>query len=209
VIAVNSATNMVYFSSLATSLDVLDGSTNQVVDTIATGGGILGIAVNSVTNRIYLSESTPNAQMVVVDGATNVPTTVQIPGACFLYNIAVDSTFNRIYVEDSTCSRLYVIGGANNKLLATILQGDGGLMAVSETQHMLAEFGGTTSRDLNFVNLRTDLTVATLTFPNSGKGQTSIVANDSRYYIPFSHSNEIAVVSGPKSSPHRLAKSHR
>jgi YVTN family beta-propeller protein len=202
-IAVNPATNLIYFSNLATSLDVLDGSTNQIVDTIITADGIQGIAVNSVTNRIYLAESTPGVQIVVVNGSTNVPTTFQIPDSCFLTNVAVDTTLNRIYVVDNECSRLYVIAGASNRLLATILQGDGGLMTVSGTLHVLAEFGGITSPVLYFVNLRTDRTIASLTFPRSGKGPLSIAANGNRYYIPFTNSNEVAVVSGAAPAPNR------
>jgi YVTN family beta-propeller protein len=200
-IAVNPLTNLVYFSSLSTSLGVLDGSTNQIVDTIVTADGIQGIAVNPVTNRIYLAESTPGVQMVVVDGSTNVPTTFQIPNSCFLTNVAVDSALNRVYVVDNNCSRLYVIAGASNRLLATILQGDGGLMGLSQTLHVLAEFGGITSPVLNFVNLRTDKTIASLTFPRSGKGPLFIAANNNRYYIPFSNSNEVAVVSGAAPPP--------
>jgi YVTN family beta-propeller protein len=209
-IAVNSVTNLVYFSDKATSLDVLDGSSNQIVDTIATTYGIQGIAINQITNRIYLSESSfPDSQIVIVNGGTNQVFTFQISGACLLTSIAMDGALNRIYVVDNVvdnnCSRLYVIAGG----LATILQGDGGLMALSETQNVLAEFGGITSPVLNFVNLRADRTIASLAFPRSGKGPLFLAANGNRYYIPFSYSDEIAVVSGPKSSPNGAAPNKR
>jgi YVTN family beta-propeller protein len=209
-IAVNSVTNLVYFSDKATSLDVLDGSTDQIVDTITTTYGIQGIAVNQITNRIYLSESSfPDSQIVIVDGGTNQAFTFQISGACLLTSIAVDSALNRVYVVDNNCSRLYVISGQSNKLLATILQGTGSLMTVNASLNTIADFGGVTSPVLSFVNLQTDKTVATLAFPRGGSGPAAVAANGNRYYIPFSHSGEIAVVSGPKSFPNRAAGNKR
>ncbi len=210
-IAVNPVTNLVYFSNLATSLAVLDGSTNQIVDTIITADGIQGIAVNSVTNRIYLAESTPGVQMVVVNGSTNVPTTVQIPNACFLTYVAVDSALNRIYVVDNDCSGLYVIGGSGNRLLATILRpGYYGPLALDSTAHMIADFGGTSVPLLSFVTGRTDKIVGNLTFPRSGQGAASMASNNNnRYYISFSNSNDVAVVSGPRVAPRRATKRAR
>ena len=209
-IAVNPVTNLVYFSSLSTSLGVLDGATNEIVNTITTPYGIQGIAVNQLTNRIYLSESSfPNSQVVVVDGSTNRVFAFQIPGACLLTSIAVDSALNRIYVIDNNCSQLYVISGRSNKLLATILQGTGSLMTLNQNLNVIADFGGITSPVLSFVSLRTDKTISSLTFPRSGRGPAAIAANGNRYYIPFSQSDEVAVVSGPKSSPKHRTRGNR
>jgi YVTN family beta-propeller protein len=73
-IAVNSVTDMIYFGNgSGASISVLDGSTNEIIDTFATAKCCLiqGIAVNSSTNRIYVTENGFSEQLVVIDGSTN------------------------------------------------------------------------------------------------------------------------------------------
>jgi YVTN family beta-propeller protein len=207
-IAVNPVTNLIYFSNTAVSLSVLDGTTNQIVDTITTAYGIQGIAVNQVTNRIYLAESTATlgVQMVVINGSTNKATTFQIPNSCFLTYIAVDSTINRIYVVDNDCSVLYVINGANNKLLTTILPTYTGPMTVNPTNHQITNFGDFPTL-LSFVNGRTDKIAASLSFPFKGGGPMTIDAGSSnRYYVAFYKSNDVMVILGPQAGTKRSVK---
>src|ERR1700727_971228 len=79
--AVNVATGMVYVagctyneSQVSCGVTVVNGSTDAVVTTIpinaANGLGIEGIAVNPVTNRIYVSDGT-NLVIDVMDGSSN------------------------------------------------------------------------------------------------------------------------------------------
>jgi YVTN family beta-propeller protein len=138
-IAVNPVTNLIYFtngfSGGGENVAVLNGATNQIVATIATAVGIEAMAVNPVTNRIYLAIPYSSQQLGVIDGATNKLAAFQIPGLCFTLSIAVDSVLNRIYVQDDLCSVLYVIGGAANNVVATILPGSPGPMGLNPTSH--------------------------------------------------------------------------
>jgi DNA-binding beta-propeller fold protein YncE len=75
-IAVNPVTNMVYFSTYSTDFSAMNGSTNQVVETIETGLGCCseGMAVDSDTNRIYVTlfgSSTDKGSLIAINGATN------------------------------------------------------------------------------------------------------------------------------------------
>src|SRR5437588_9116365 len=81
VIAANVATGRVYAagcnygkSPVLCGLTAIDGTSNTVITTIpinaANGIGIQGIAVNPVTNRVYVADAT-NYKIDIIDGTSN------------------------------------------------------------------------------------------------------------------------------------------
>ncbi len=68
-LAVNPNTNMVYATDyFAKSVAVIDGSKNKIVANITTSSYPIGVAVNPVTNRIYVMTG---GSISVIDGFTN------------------------------------------------------------------------------------------------------------------------------------------
>ncbi|MGA7217793.1 MAG: hypothetical protein WBX38_05740 [Candidatus Sulfotelmatobacter sp.] len=118
-IAVNSVTNQIYvalFDGLSSTLSVIDGGTNTVVASIADAGATY-VAVDSVTNRIYTSDS-DNTVRVIDGGSNTVTATVGFGGV--LEQIAVDSLRNLIYVTVvGTPPSLAVIDGTTNLVTNT------------------------------------------------------------------------------------------
>ena len=90
-VGVNQNTNMVYVTNHdSNTVSVIDGSTNAVVKTIPVGYSL--VAVNPITNEIYVDNSYNN--VTVIDGTTNnVTTTIQIP----VGGGAVNVNTNKIY----------------------------------------------------------------------------------------------------------------
>ena len=139
--AVNPVTNKIYVPNFcgndgsctthSGTVTVIDGVSNTVVATVNVGNGPYQVAVNSVTNRVYVTNtcgssscSTFGATVSVIDGVTNtVIATVNTD-----YNPSapvVDSVTNKIYVanqcgNDPTCGSPHaagtvtVIDGATN-----------------------------------------------------------------------------------------------
>ena len=104
-VAVDSKTNRIYaagcnFQTGAGSMVVvIDGATNQVVTDVtlneSCGLGTQGIAVNPLTNRVYVSDY-DDSQEVVIDGATNqILTRVDLSGALPV-GVGVDLRTNQI-----------------------------------------------------------------------------------------------------------------
>ena len=61
---------MIYTSdSNSNTVSVIDGSTNEVVQTIPVGLGPLDVAINTNTNMIYTSDSLSDT-VSVIDGST-------------------------------------------------------------------------------------------------------------------------------------------
>jgi DNA-binding beta-propeller fold protein YncE len=130
VVALNSKTNRVYaagcnFQTGAGSLvDVIDGATNKVIASIPLNHscsiGTQGIAVNSRTNRVYVSDY-DDSQEIVIDGATNkIVTRIDLAGHLPL-GVAINPANNQVWVAlDGPAGNVDVIDGGSNTVLETI-----------------------------------------------------------------------------------------
>jgi YVTN family beta-propeller protein len=97
---------------------VIDGATNDTA-TVVAGTSPSAVAVNPVTNRIYIANWN-SANVTVIDGATNATATVAAganPSA-----VAVNPVTNKIYVANQSSASVTVIDGATNAT-ATVAAG--------------------------------------------------------------------------------------
>ena len=114
--AVNSLTNRIYVTDNATlgHVVVIDGSTNTRVDSIFTGNSPGAVAVNPVTNRVYVANY-GDRNVAVVDGATRTTNTINAgsnPNA-----VAVNQVTNKVYVPNMGDNTVTVIDAANGNAL--------------------------------------------------------------------------------------------
>jgi YVTN family beta-propeller protein len=130
-IAVDSATDTVYASvyvpeaggttaSLA-ALDVIDGATDTVTDTIAlpTGSDPIGVAVDSLTDVVYVAEYFASA-VAVIDGSTSTVTaTISTGSGTSPREVAVDETSDVVWVADSS-GNVFGISGTSNTVTQTV-----------------------------------------------------------------------------------------
>jgi YVTN family beta-propeller protein len=85
-----------------------------VITTVPVGGLPFEIAVNPVTNKIYVVDQNPptNGNVTVIDGITNATTTVSV--GAIPQPIAVNSVTNKIYVANVAGNTVTVIDGTSN-----------------------------------------------------------------------------------------------
>jgi len=134
-VAVNPATDQIYVAPLvAPAAWVIDGATNSVVATIPGQGPHTGeVAVNPITNRIYLTSdgfiNIYNTVLTVVDGGTNTVLSNgnPCPGGNMAWGVAVNPTINRVYVACHDNSRpsadpdhVAVIDGATETVIGGV-----------------------------------------------------------------------------------------
>src|SRR4029077_4569285 len=89
-----------------------------VVATVTVGTTPVAVAVNPMTNLIYVANQDSNT-VTVIDGVTNNTTTVVVgtlPDA-----VAVNTVTNKIYVTNGNSSNLTVIDGATNNTTTVIV----------------------------------------------------------------------------------------
>src|ERR1035441_2847018 len=92
-----------------------------VTATVSAGLAPIAIAVNPVTNTIYVANLDSNT-VTVINGATNTATATVSTGT-FPYAVAVDPVTNTIYVANLDSNTVTVINGATNPATATVSTG--------------------------------------------------------------------------------------
>ena len=71
-IAVNPYTSRICATNyISDTVSVIDAGTHAVIKTIPVGDAPLGIAVNPVTNKVYVANHNGSAPLSVIDGVTN------------------------------------------------------------------------------------------------------------------------------------------
>ena len=151
---INATTNRIYVPNICGSdttcatyngtVSVIDGSSNAVIDTVAVGASPNAVVVNSVTNKIYVTNScggdptctAPYSQgtATVIDGATDHTQSVNV--GIYPLGLDVNTATNKVYVanqcgNDPNCastSSMTVIDGAT---LGTTNVAVGGSFAIS------------------------------------------------------------------------------
>ena len=98
---------------MANNVTVIDGATNTTT-TIGVGQRPLPVAVNSLTNTIYVGNQSRNS-VCIIDGNTGVVTTTVGVGTR-PQAIAINSLTNQIYVANYQCASVSVIDGATNNV---------------------------------------------------------------------------------------------
>jgi YVTN family beta-propeller protein len=126
-LGINPTTNTIYVGNegngTGTTLAVINGFTDRIIQNIPVGTGPHGVAVNPNTNRIYTANDTSNT-VSVVDGSTNT-VIATIPVGLHPQDLAVNSSTNRIYVSNNEGNTMSVIDGNNNSVIDTIPVGNG------------------------------------------------------------------------------------
>jgi YVTN family beta-propeller protein len=100
------------------TVTVINGATNAVVATVTVGIRSGLVAINSVTNKIYVSNCLGNS-VSVIDGATNHVTTTVPVGNC-PYGADVDTVTNKIYVANINDGTVKVIDGNTDTVTASV-----------------------------------------------------------------------------------------
>src|SRR2546427_505320 len=94
-----------------TALGALAAHAQTVTATVMAGINPYSVALNPVTNKIYVANSNDSV-VTVIDGANNTTTTVNV--GVFPKSVAVNPVENKIYVANRGSAAVTVIDGANN-----------------------------------------------------------------------------------------------
>ena len=92
---------------------VVDSKADALIATVPTGLGPTALAIDSVTNKIYIVNGQAGT-VTVLDGATDSTSTIAVGSYSSPYAIAVNPVTNTIYVADVGDSSVTVIDGATN-----------------------------------------------------------------------------------------------
>lgn len=158
-LAVNPNTNKVYVANMGNypgtnpgNVTVIDGATNSITtisdhNAISPGGPDsvgFAVAVNSTTNKIYVSNEQSN-NVTVIDGATNATSTLTDANAVAPIALAVNSSTNMVYVANKGYPGSVTVMNAATNSLTTLIADGGATDAVAVdpmTNRIFAGDGG-------------------------------------------------------------------
>jgi YVTN family beta-propeller protein len=171
---------------------------------VATGPDPVGIAVNAVTNKIYVISSGTAGRVTVIDGATN--TTTAVTAGMSPSAVAVNTVTNKVYVANSASNDVTVIDGASNATSTVALGGtDPQAIAVDEATdsiyvmnayELASELGG----NLTMIDGATN---ATTSIPGGISNPLAIAVNpvtDKIYVANLNFSGSVSVIDGATST---------
>jgi YVTN family beta-propeller protein len=198
-VAVNILSNRIYTSTCTQSecsVVVIDGQTDKVITDIPVFGenfiGIQGLAVNSVTGRIYVSAA-DNQQLIVIDGETNTVID-QVFVASQPGGISVNPKTNRIYVAGTGFPGLIMVfDGATDGLVASLIEDFG--INNTAVNFVLNRAYATDSDKVIVVNGATNQEVARVP---SGPFATFIDVNqlNSKVYVVNAANGSVSIIDG-------------
>ena len=132
-VAVNSISGIIYTVLFLNGTTLtLSSQTDEVIGRVATPSPY-AVAVDSVTNRVYVSQG-QNASISVIDSSGNtVLATIQ--GAGTPYAMVVDEPQDLIFAADTGGNSLWIINGATNVVESRIPMGDTSALAFDSNNH--------------------------------------------------------------------------
>jgi YVTN family beta-propeller protein len=161
------------------------------------------VAVNPVTNKVYVANILGNS-VTVIDGTTNGTTTVALPVGSYPRGVAVNPVTNKVYVANtgdgiSSSNTVTVIDGTTDTVATTVTVGfKPTAIAVNSVtnQVYVANFGGTTVTVIDgATNATTTVTVGTAPYAVAVNPLTNKV------YVTNWGSNNVTVFDGATKVP--------
>ncbi|RSL18366.1 YVTN family beta-propeller protein [Edaphobacter aggregans] len=193
-LAVNSLTNLIYVTDNATTghVVVIDGSSNNRVDSFLTGNSPGAVAANPVTNRVYVANFRDN-NVAVVDGATKTTSTIiagSNPNA-----VAVNQVTNKVYVPNFGDNTVTVIDAANGSTTSTVIAGTGPTAVAVNPATNKIYVPNSRSGDVTVID---GLNGNATTQVSAGLGPFAVAVNTvtNKAYVTNSNSNNVTVIDG-------------
>lgn len=111
-VATNPTINRVYVTNdnfaVNGTVSVIDSGTNSIVKTITVGKRPLGVAVNTNTNRVYVTHVDSN-DIYVIDGITNTIVNIIPSGGSGTLGVTVNKETDRVYTANFFSNTVSVI----------------------------------------------------------------------------------------------------
>ncbi len=157
-----------------------------------------GIAVNPLTNKVYVANYAGNVTMI--DGVTNSPTTIGVGGSHPL-GVAVNPATNKIYVGNFGTNTVSVIDGATNSVTAILTVGVAGSAPISVAVNSVTNkvyVANQSSGTVAVIN-GADNTVATVAV-GSSPAMVAVNPVTNKIYVANQNSNTVTVINGADNS---------
>jgi YVTN family beta-propeller protein len=175
------------------SITVIDGATNTPT-TLTAATSPSQLAVNPVTNKIYVANSLNN-NVVVIDGATNAATPV--PTGTSPYGLTVNPITNTIYVANAKSNNITIIDGATNSTSTLVGGTYPWVLAVNDVTNKVY-VANSSSNNVTAIDGATNSTATV----NAGSTPWHLAVNpvSNKIYVANFNSNNVTAIDGATNS---------
>lgn len=191
---VNEETNKVYITDFfGGKLIVLDGNTDEVLESIKVVRTPFGVGINPQTDLIYVGGEYANTLSVI--NATNNQEIKQLE-LLDPYDIAVDSNHNKIYVTSDRQNSVFVVDGTTNEIVSSfdvlipcgiaVNPITGMVYVTSESENQVHVWDGNSNQEISIIKVQ-----------ESPRGVT-VNPNTNMIYVTNQESNTVSVIDGEK-----------
>ena|GEM_PF-1176489 len=168
------------------------------IATIPVGNFPYGVAVNPITNMVYVTNQGSNS-VSVIDGKTNSVVST-IPIGSIPYDLAVNPITNKIYAANWLSNTVSVIDGNTNAVLHTINVPAALGVAVNPITNKIYVTSEAISTNVNRgmvseINGTTDMVESTI-MVGENTHEVALNTNTNMIYVANSYSNTISVIDG-------------
>jgi len=174
---------------------------------VPTTGGGLSVAVNPVTNKIYVPSRGALHTVNVINGVTNV--TKAVTAGTNPTTAAVNPVTNKIYVTDTTDNTVTVIDGASDSVTATVPVGTTPLNVVVNPLTNKIYVANLDSNNVTVIDGATNNVTATV--PTTGNRPYAIAVNPvtNKVYVAnaVTGAGNVTVIDGATNTPTAAAVS--
>ena len=180
------------------TITVIDGATNQT-SSITVGNRPEGLAVNTVTNKIYVPNSA-DGTVTVIDGVTLATTVVPAGGSPI--EVAVNVITNQIYVANNTSNNVTVIDGATNNTSTVNVDLNPAWLAVNQVTNQIyvANSGSNTVTVIDGATLTpTSVTVGNAPY------ELAVDPVTNKIYVPNFGDNTMTMIDGATNNTTTIA----
>jgi len=176
------------------------GRAQSVTAVVATGTAPRAVALNPVTNKIYVANN-GSSSVTVIDGATNNTTTVNV--GSFPDAVAVNPVADKIYVANAGSGTVTVIDGATNATTTVNVGSNPDALAVNPLTNTIYAVNFNASGTVTVIDGATNSTMTV----NVGSLPDAVAVNPvtNKIYVANSGSANVTVIDGASNGTSTVA----
>jgi YVTN family beta-propeller protein len=178
------------------SVTTLANATPVVTGTVGVGSAPIGVAVNPITNKIYVANMASDS-VSVIDGATGLVSGSPIAVGNYPYGVAADSTTNRIYVANRSGNSVSVIDGATGLVVGSPITVGSSPQAIAVNPITNKVYvANTSSNNVSVIDGATGLVVGSPIAVGFGPTAVAVNPTTNKVYVTNGSGNSVSIIDG-------------
>jgi YVTN family beta-propeller protein len=167
------------------------GGSDAIIDSVPVGDRPLGMAVDSVHNKIYVSNESDHNVMVVDGNTHSVTKTISVEMGP--RGVAVNASTNKVYVTNQSSNTVSVIDSVTDTLLGSVPTGAFPFWAAINEDANLVYVSNANSDDVSVIDGTTDTVIATVPVGDSPM-RLGVYETTGKVYVPNRNDATVSII---------------